>query len=437
MTTLNKLGDTDRAILRIAVPALGALAIDPLLTLVDTAFVARLGTTELAALGVDAAILTFAFFAFNFLAFVTTPLVARALGGGDPQRARQYVGSALALAVALGAVVTAVLLVFAPTLISAMGAEGEVATEAVAYLRIRGAAAVAVLIVIAGHGAFRGHKDTTTPLIVALGVNAVNLVLDPILIFGLDMGLEGAAIATVTAQVIGAIWFIVLINRRDMAVAPRPLAESLPAILTLGRNGGLIVIRTAFLLATFTMAASTATRLGPDQIAAHQLVAQMFLLSAMVADALEIAGQALVAEESAHRDLTRLRALNRRLLTWGLGVGLGLMVVIGVGRHGLARLASDDVVAALVVAAGAIAALIMPVGSLVFVADGIFVGLLSLGTMAVSTGVGALVSISLLTGSRLGESLTGIWLAIGIFLLVRGLVFVLGYARSTVRAVRS
>ena len=69
-----RLTATDRTILGLAIPALGALAVDPLLTLADTAFVARLGTTELAALGVDTALLGFAFFAFNFLAYVTTPL---------------------------------------------------------------------------------------------------------------------------------------------------------------------------------------------------------------------------------------------------------------------------------------------------------------------------------------------------------------------------
>ena len=99
-----RLRPTDREILGLAIPALGALAIDPLLTLADTAFVARLGTNELAALGVDTAILGFAFFAFNFLAYVLTPLVAKALGSGRPDEARRWVGDAIVLAVGLGVV---------------------------------------------------------------------------------------------------------------------------------------------------------------------------------------------------------------------------------------------------------------------------------------------------------------------------------------------
>lgn len=432
-----RLGPTDREIFRLAVPALGALAIDPLLTLADTAFVARLGTVELAALGVDAAILTLSFFAFNFLSFVTTPLVAKALGRGDTEVARDYVATVLVLAVVLGVVVTVLVELLAPTFVGAMGAEGEVATAAVSYLRIRAVAAVAVLLVTVGHGAFRGHKDTKTPFVVALGVNGLNLILDPILIFGLDWGLEGAAVATVVAQWMGAIWFVRLISTRGMARRPRRFAESVPALMTLGRNGGLLMIRTGFLLAAFTFAASTATRLGVVEIAAHQLVAQLFLLSAMLADALEVAAQAMIGDETGRGDVDALRALSRRLLGWGVVVGVLLLGLVGVGRYGLRFLASDDRVGDLAVQAAGVAALLEPVGALVFVADGIFVGLLAIGTMAISTATGAIAAIALMQWSPLGESLTGIWWALGVFLALRGLVFLAGYRRAVLTAVRS
>lgn len=432
-----RLRSVDREILGLAIPALGALAIDPLLTLADTAFVARLGTVELAALGVDAAILTLAFFAFNFLSFVTTPLVAKALGKGQVDEAKQYVATVLVLAVLLGILMTVLVEMLAPTLVRWMGAEGEVATAAVSYLRIRALATVAVLIVTAGHGAFRGHKDTRTPFVVALGVNGINLVLDPILIFVLGWGLEGAAVATVFAQWVGAMWFIRLILKRRMAKMPRRFAESIPALVTLGRNGGLLMIRTAFLLAAFTFAASTATRLGVVEIAAHQLVAQLFLLSAMLADALEVAAQAMVADESGSGDIGALRALSRRLLGWGVVVGVLLLLVVGFGRYGLRLLASDEQVGDLAVKAAGVAALLEPVAAVVFVADGIFVGLLAIGTMALSTAIGAVAAIALMQWSSLGDTLIGIWLALGAFLFLRGVVFVAGYRRALLTAVRS
>ena len=432
-----RLSKTDRAILGLAIPALGALAIDPLLTLADTAFVAQLGTTELAALGVDTAILGFAFFAFNFLAYVTTPLVARALGRGRRDEARRWVGDALLLAVGLGVMVTLVVLVAAPLFVELMGATPDVAEPAVSYLRIRALATPAVLIVTTGHGAFRGHMDTRTPLVVAVGVNGLNLVLDPLLIFTFGLGLEGAAVATVIAQYVGAVWFLWLIRSRRMASWPRNFKDSLPSLLALGRNGALLTMRTGLLLAAFTVAASTATRQGAEAIAAHQLVAQLFLLSAMLADSFAIAAQAMVGETAGQGEVGPLNALSKRLALWGVFAGLVLAVFVAVGRYALALLASAPEVADLTIEAGGIAAAMEPVAALVFVADGIFLGLLAFGTMVISTGAGAVVGIGLMVFTPMGDSLTGVWWALGAMMVVRGLVFILTYRRSAEIAVRS
>lgn len=434
---LRSLTKTDKTILGLAVPALGSLAIDPLLTLADTAFVARLGTVELAALGVDSAIFTFAFFLFNFLASVVTPLVARAIGQGRDGEARRWVGDALLLALGLGIIVTVVLQVLAPVFVDLMGATPEVAGPAVGYLRIRALASVAVLVVTVGHGAFRGHKDTVTPLKVAVVVNGINLILDPLLIFGLDLGLAGAAVATVIAQFVGAIWFLRLIRVRHMADRPSRFAEALPSLFALGKNGALITARTALLLAAFTVAASTATRIGTEEIAAHQLVAQLFLLAALLADSFAIAAQAMVAEAAGEGDLSNVHALARRLMWWGLVAGLILTVFVAVGRLGLPLLASEQAVGESAVAAGGVAAVMEPLAAMVFVADGIFLGFLALGTMVVSTGAGAAVAIFLMSATNFGDTLTGVWWAIAVMMVVRAVVFALGYRRSAEMAVRS
>lgn len=428
---------TDLAILGLAIPALGSLAIDPLLTLADTAFVARLGTVELAALGIDSAILVFAFFLFNFLASVVTPLVARALGQGRDDEARRWVGDALLLALGLGIMVTIILEVLAPVFVDLMGATPEVAGPAVSYLRVRSLATVAVLVVTVGHGAFRGHKDTVTPLKVVAVMNGLNLILDPVLIFGFDMGLEGAAIATVVAQFVGAIWFLKLIRDRQMATRPTRFAQALPSLFALGKNGALLTARTALLLMAFTVAASTSARIGTEEIAAHQLVTQLFLLAALLADAFAIAAQPMVAETASDGGLARVHLLTRRLMGWGLVAGTLLTVLIGVGRFALPLISSDQAVADLAVAAGGVAAIMEPIAALVFVADGIFIGFLSLGTMVVSTGAGAAVAILLMSTTGFGETLPGVWWALAAMMVVRALVFALGYRRSAEIAVRS
>jgi len=431
------LTNTDKTILGLAIPALGSLAIDPLLTLADTAFVARLGTVELAALGIDTAILLFAFFVFNFLASVVTPLVARALGHGRDSEARRWVGDALLLAFGLGIIVTIVLEVLAPVFVDLMGATPEVAGPAVSYLRIRALSTVAVLIMTVGHGAFRGHKDTVTPLKVVAVVNGLNLIIDPLLIFGFDMGLEGAAVASVIAQFVGAFWFVRLIWKRHMAARPTRFAQALPSLFALGKSGVLLTTRTALLLMAFTVAASTAARIGTEEIAAHQLVAQLFLLAALLADAFAIAAQPMIAEAASERDLTKVHQLTRRLMGWGFIAGLVLTVFIGVARFGLPLLASDQAVADLAVTAGGVAAMMEPIAALVFVADGIFIGFLSLGTMVVSTATGAAVAILLMSTTRLGETLPGVWWALAAMMVARAIVFAFGYRRSAEIAVKS
>jgi len=427
----------NRAILRLALPALGALAIDPLLTLTDTVFVARLGVVELAALGVDTAILGFAFFGFNFLAYVTTPLVAQALGRGDQTQARRWVGDAILLALILGILTTIVVTALAPWFVDLMGASAEVSGPAVSYLRIRVLATPAVLIVTTGHGAFRGFQDTKTPLMVALGVNLINVVLDPLLIFVAGLGIEGAALATVIAQYVGAIWFLGLIRRRRMADRPAGLREAIPTVLALGKNGVLVSFRTAFLLLGLTFAAATATRIGPSEIAAYQVVMQTWLLAAMIADSFAIAAQAMIGEVVGARDLENADRLSYRLLIWGGLTGLLLMGAFLLGSPLFEFLVDDPEVADLTRSAGAVAGWMMPIAAPVFVADGIFFGLLALGTVVASTALGAVVLVLLVSLTPLGDSLVGIWWAIAAMIVARGLVYLFTYRRAVVTSVRS
>lgn len=198
----------DREILRLAIPALGALAADPLVSLIDTIFVGRLGVVPLAALGVNVSIFGFVFLVFNFLAYGTTPMVARAVGSGDKARAGRLAVEALTLALVAGAVAFTLLQLLAVPIVEAMGASGELVGPALEYLRIRAFAGPAVLIITAANGIFRGWQDTRTPFVVAIGLNVINAVLDPILIFVVGWGIRGAALATVVAQWTGALWFL-------------------------------------------------------------------------------------------------------------------------------------------------------------------------------------------------------------------------------------
>ena len=119
-------GAYDREILRLAIPAFGALAAEPLYVLADTAIVGHLGTRPLAGLGVAGAVLSVAFGIFNFLAYGTTATVARRIGAGDPKGAAEHGVAGMWLALGLGLALAAVGLALSGPIVSVMGASAHV-----------------------------------------------------------------------------------------------------------------------------------------------------------------------------------------------------------------------------------------------------------------------------------------------------------------------
>jgi MATE family multidrug resistance protein len=426
-TTVSRL---DRDILRLAVPALGALAADPLVSMVDTVFVGRLGVVPLAALGVNTSIFAMSFIVFNFLAYGTTPMVARAVGRGDRTGAGNVVLQALLLAVVVGGVATLMLEALAGPIVALMGAGPDLREPALSYLRIRALAGPAVLLVTAGHGAFRGYQDMRTPLLVTLALNVVNLVLDPLFIFGFGWGLRGAALATLIAQWTGALWFVHLLlrsRRRELGIQPRVprLAEIRPFL----RVGGELALRTLALVGTMTLATAVATRVGTVQVAAHQVGTQIWLLLAMIVDSLAVAAQALVAGYRGSGNIAMARRASNRLLVWGLASGFALGGLFYLLAPVLTRLFTDDpaVLAALAGIYPFVVAM-QPLNAIVFVWDGVFMGAERFRFLAVQMAVSALCAAAiLLLVLPMGWGLTGVWWGIVALMLVRGLTLAVRY----------
>lgn len=422
----------DREILALAIPALGTLAADPLVSLVDTAFVGRLGVVPLAALGVNVSVFGLAFLVFNFLAYGTTPMVARAVGAGDRARAGRLAVEALTLAVVAGTVALAILQLLAIPIVQAMGASGELVAPAVEYLRIRALAGPAVLIITASNGIFRGWQDTRTPFVVALGLNAVNLVLDPILIFGAGWGLRGAAVATVAAQWAGAVAFLWLIlgSRRE-ALGVRPILPRPRDLLPFLSVGGALVTRTFSLVGTLTLATAVATRVGTVDVAAHLVASQLWLMLALLVDALAVAGQAIVGRlRGEDRPGDVVRAADR-LLAWGLGVGILLALGFLALAPWLPRLFTDDpaaIAATWTVLPFVIA--MQPLNALVFVWDGIYIGAEAFRFLAAQMVAAALSACAvLLLVVPMGWGLQGVWWGIVTLMFVRAGTLGIRYGR--------
>jgi MATE family multidrug resistance protein len=420
----------DREITALAVPALGALIADPLLSLIDTGFVARIGGDALGALGVATAVFSVAFWVFAFLEYGTTATIARAVGAGDDRSAARVAVTALATAAAAGLVAVAVLEAFTGPILSAMGAGGGVKEEAATYLRIRALAAPAVLTIRAGHGIFRGRQNTVTPFVVSVALNGVNLVLDPLLIFGAGWGIAGAAWATVAAQWAGAVAFLVLLLRRRARPSlrgVRPEPREVRAFLGVGRD---LAVRTGALLAVVTLASAIAARVSDAAIAAHQVLTQVWVLLALAVDALAIAAQAMVGRHLGRADGATAREVADRLLAVGIVVGMGFTALLAALYPVLPGWFGEDPAVAEAIRSGywwLVAG--QPVAAAVFVWDGVFIGAGDFRFLAVAmVAAGVVGAVVLALVLPLGWGLPGVWAGITALLVARAVT--LGWRRT-------
>ncbi|WP_405018649.1 MATE family efflux transporter [Kitasatospora sp. NBC_00070] len=410
----------DREILALAVPAFGALVAEPLFLMADSAIVGHLGTAQLAGLGIAGAVLSTVTGVFVFLAYATTAAVARRIGAGDRRAAVQQGIDGIWLALLLSVGVVALTVPFAPLAVDLLGASPTAAPYAVSYLRISALGIPAVLLVLAATGVLRGLQDTRTPLRVAIAGFAANLLLNLALVYGAGLGVAGSAWGTVLAQTgMAAVYVLVVVRgaRREGA----GLRPDLPGIRACARAGGPLLVRTLSLRGVLMIATAVAATLGDVQVAAHQIAMTIWVFLAFVLDAIAIAGQAIIGRYLGAADVPGTRAATRRMIEWGLLVGvlLGLLLVLTRPLY-VPLFSADPVVRQQLSDVLLLVALTEPVAGVVFVLDGVLMGAgdgrylawAGLGTFAVFAPVALLVP-------ALGGGLAALWWAMNLFMLSR------------------
>lgn len=405
----------DGAIAALAIPALGTLAIDPLISIIDTIWVSKLGTSSLAAIAIASAVFGAVFAVLGFVHVTITPLVAGEVGRNNLPQAGGVTKGAFVVSVGIGVVVAGVAVLLAEPVVELFGASGDVLAQAVSYLQIRMLALPAMLVAMVGHGVYRGHQDTRTPLYVTIAMNVVNLVLDPILIFGLGMGIVGAAWATVIAQSIAATAFLVLMFGRDrskLGLNGRIGDARGLEVSTILVKGWPMMVRSMALLFALTATTVAAARIGVAEVAAHQIAFQLWLFLAFVLDSLAVAAMAMIGMDLGRKDTAAARDLAHRMLALGLMMGAVLGLGLAIAEPFLAGLFSADVpVSEGLSSIVWIVVLLQPITALVYVWDGITIGASAFRFMAVTMVCGAAVTVLCL--ALIGDTLTGVWLSIG------------------------
>ena len=417
---------TAREILRLAVPAFGALIAEPLFLLADSAIVGHLGVPQLAGVGLASTLLYTAVGLMVFLAYSTTPAVARAIGDGKLAKALAAGRDGVWLALLLGTVLAVAGFFAAEPLVGLFGASGEVRAYAVDYLRWSMPGLVAMLLIFAGTGVLRGLQDTRTPLVVATAGFAVNIGLNVVLVYGLHLSVAGSAIGTSIAQWAMAAVYLVMVGRnaRRHGVSLRPDWRGIRTMTTVG---SWLMLRTLSLRLAILATVLVVTSQGSVNLAAHQLAMTIFSFLAFALDALAIAAQALIGKELGASHPARARELTRTMIRWGVGFGVvtGVLLAVAAPWAGL-LFTSDAGVQSALTAALWVLAVGQPLAGYVFVLDGVLIGAGDARYLAIAGVVNLAVYLPLLAAVHLtrpdgAAGLVWLWAAFALgYMMARG-----------------
>ncbi|KAL6138938.1 hypothetical protein ACLB2K_064216 [Fragaria x ananassa] len=426
-------------ILSIALPAALALAADPITSLVDTAFVGHLGSVELAAVGVSASVFNLVSKLFNVpLLNITTSFVAeeQALVLGKAKDESQLIGddcqgekqskkflpsasTSLALAASIGIAEAVALFLGSGVLMDAMGisTDSPMRIPAEQFLSLRAFGAPPIVIALAAQGTFRGFKDTKTPLYAICAGNLLNAVLDGILIFIYNLGVGGAAVATVISEYLIA---AILLWKLNTQILLMPTNIDTKRIIRYLKSGGLLIGRTLAVVVTTTLATSMAAREGPVPMAGHQICIQVWLAVSLLTDALALAGQTLLASGYSQKNYEEARQVVYKVLQLGLVMGIGLAGILFIGFKPFSGLFSTDTEVLAIAWSGILfVAGSQPFNAIAFVLDGLYYGVSDFEFAAYSMVLVGLVSSLFILLAAPAFGLAGIWAGLFLFMALR------------------
>ncbi|XP_044509699.1 protein DETOXIFICATION 45, chloroplastic-like isoform X2 [Mangifera indica] len=438
--------DVKRELTMLTLPAIAGQAFDPLAQLMETAYIGKLGSVELASAGVSISIFNIISKIFNFpLLSVATSFVAEEVSsnavkdstsGGSGNRLPSTeiterkqlasVSTALLLAVGIGIFEALALSLGSGPFLNLMGvtSASEMFAPAQRFLMLRALGAPAVVVSLALNGIFRGFKDTKTPLI-CLGLgNSFAVFLFPLFINYCQLGISGAAMSTVVSQYIIAAVMIWYLNKKVVLLLPKMGDLKFGGYI---KSGGFLLGRTLAVLVTMTLGTSMAARQGSDAMAAHQICMQVWLAVSLLTDALAASGQALIASYVSKGDFKTVQQVTSFVLKIGVVTGVSLAAILGLSFGSLASLFTKDPKVLGIVRTGILfISATQPITALAFIFDGLHYGISDFPYAACSMMlVGSIASTFLLYAPRV-FGLPGVWLGLALFMALR---MVAGFVR--------
>ena len=420
---------------KLAIPALIAGIAEPLLSITDTAIIGNIennATESLAAVGIVGAFISMLIWVFGQIRSAISSIISQYVGANKITEINRLPSQAIAIVISGSLLILALSYPFAKYIFQFYNASGLVLEYCIVYFKIRIFGFPFSLFVFSIFGIFRGLQNTFYPMIIAIIGALLNIVLDFAFVYGVEgyipaMHIEGAAYASVIAQVIMAVIAIVLLLKRTTISLKLqlPFHKEIPKLL--GMIGNLF-IRTLALNTALYFATSYATDYGAAYIAAYTIGINIWLLGAFMIDGYSSAGNILSGKLLGARNYTALVELSNKLFKYGIITGTFIALIGFLFYDFIGEIfTKEPAVLEQFYHVFWIVLITQPISAITFIFDGMFKGMGKMkflrNVLLLSTG---LVFIpTLLLFDYLDLKLTAIWIAFTLWIVARGLPLII------------
>tara|TARA_B110000046_G_scaffold185997_1_gene231175 strand:+ start:16582 stop:17940 length:1359 start_codon:yes stop_codon:yes gene_type:complete len=422
---------------KLAIPALIAGIAEPLLSITDTAIIGNIhvnATESLAAVGIVGAFISMLVWVFGQIRSAISSIISQYVGANKLDEIKTLPVQAIVIVVAGSLFVLAISYPFAKQIFQFYNASGTVLDFCVTYFKIRIFGFPFSLFVFAVFGIFRGLQNTYYPMVIAIIGASLNVVLDIIFVYGIEgfipaMNIEGAAYASIIAQITMAVIALILLLKKTTISLKLslPFHKEIPHLL--GMIGNLFV-RTIALNTALFFATAYATDYGKEYIAAYTIGLNIWLLGAFMIDGYASAGNILSGKLLGAKDYKTLLKLSSKLAKYGFFMGIIIAVIGFVFYDFIGRIFTKD---ALVLEQFYhvfwIVILTQPISAITFIFDGMFKGMGEMkylrNLLILSTGF--VFIPTLLFFDWLDYKLVAIWIAFTFWILARGIPLIIKF----------
>nr|WP_276520159.1 MATE family efflux transporter [Aestuariivivens sediminis] len=368
---------------KLAIPALISGVSEPILSLTDAAIIGNVdldATESLAAVGLVTTFISMLIWVLGQTRSAISSIVSQYVGANKLGQIKNLPAQAILIITSLSVIIIFTTYPFAKTIFKLYNASDLILDYSVVYYRIRVLGFPFTLFTIAVFGAFRGLQNTFYPMLIALIGTMTNIVLDVILVYGIEgfipaMHIQGAAYASVAAQIVMVVFSTYyLLKKTSIPLIPRfPLNKEINRFILMILN---LFIRTIALNVTLYYASAFATSYGAEYIAAYTIAINLWFLGAFIVDGYASAGNILSGKLLGAKAYKELIHLSNTLIKYGIFIGTGLGLIGALFYYPIGRIfTKEPAVLAAFYNVFWIVLLMQPFCTLAFIFDGIFKGL--------------------------------------------------------------